>query len=407
MSLNSAPQGVRVHIGLFGKRNAGKSSVINAITNQQAAIVSDVAGTTTDPVFRPMEILPIGPCVLIDTAGLDDVGELGNLRINKSLDVLSKTDIALLVIDASIGLCNEDLSLIDTLSSKNIPYVLVLNKIDKVNNLGELIKDIKSNVKCPVVPVSSTEKTGFDNLKKEIINTLPENSGDFKLLTNLVKPNDYVVLVVPIDKAAPKGRLILPQQQVIREILDIGAISIVVKEDNLKNTLENLPIKPKLVITDSQAFEQVSKDTPEDIALTSFSILFARQKGDLAELIKGAYAIDNLKDGDKILMAEGCTHHRQIDDIGTVKIPNMIRQRAKKELTFEFTSGVSFTEDISKYALVVHCGACMMNRSAMLSRIEKAKEYNVPIVNYGVLIAYAKGILDRSIKPVMELTYED
>ncbi|CCL34346.1 [FeFe] hydrogenase H-cluster maturation GTPase HydF [Clostridioides difficile] len=398
MSLNSTPQSVRVHIGLFGKRNAGKSSIINAITNQSAAIVSDIAGTTTDPVFRPMEILPIGPCVLIDTAGLDDVGELGELRIGKSLDVLEKTDIALLVVDCQIGISQEDLSLIEKFNDKNIPHILILNKIDTIKNQLEILNLTKNKVKCPVVSVSSTDKIGIENLKNEIIKVLPKDSTEFKLVSDLIEPNDLVVLVVPIDKAAPKGRLILPQQQVIRDILDNGAISIVTKEDSLKETLSNLGKKPKLVITDSQVFPQVNKDTPKDIPLTSFSILFARQKGDLKELINGAYALENLKDGDKILMAEGCTHHRQTDDIGTVKIPNMIRKKTGKNITFEFSSGVSFTEDINKYALVVHCGACMMNRAGMLSRIEKAKSFNVPIVNYGILIAYVKGILERSLE---------
>lgn len=398
MSLNSTPQSIRVHIGLFGKRNAGKSSIINAITNQSAAIVSDIAGTTTDPVFRPMEILPIGPCVLIDTAGLDDVGELGELRISKSLDVLEKTDIALLVVDCQIGISKEDLTLIEKFNDKNIPHILVLNKIDTIKNHSEILDLTKNKVKCPVVSVSSTAKIGIEDLKNEIIRVLPKDSTEFKLVSDLIEPNDLVVLVVPIDKAAPKGRLILPQQQVIRDILDTGAISIVTKEDSLKETLSSLGKKPKLVITDSQVFPQVDKDTPKDIPLTSFSILFARQKGDLKELINGAYALENLKDGDKVLMAEGCTHHRQTDDIGTVKIPNMIRKKTGKNITFEFSSGVSFTEDINKYALVVHCGACMMNRAGMLSRIEKAKSFNVPIVNYGILIAYVKGILERSLE---------
>lgn len=398
MSLNSTPQSIRVHIGLFGKRNAGKSSIINAITNQSAAIVSDIAGTTTDPVFRPMEILPIGPCVLIDTAGLDDVGELGELRISKSLDVLEKTDIALLVVDCQIGISKEDLTLIEKFNDKNIPHILVLNKIDTIKNHSEILDLTKNKVKCPVVSVSSTDKIGIEDLKNEIIRVLPKDSTEFKLVSDLIEPNDLVVLVVPIDKAAPKGRLILPQQQVIRDILDTGAISIVTKEDSLKETLSSLGKKPKLVITDSQVFPQVDKDTPKDIPLTSFSILFARQKGDLKELINGAYALENLKDGDKVLMAEGCTHHRQTDDIGTVKIPNMIRKKTGKNITFEFNSGVSFTEDINKYALVVHCGACMMNRAGMLSRIEKAKSFNVPIVNYGILIAYVKGILERSLE---------
>ncbi|AVD34604.1 [FeFe] hydrogenase H-cluster maturation GTPase HydF [Clostridioides difficile] len=398
MSLNSTPQSIRVHIGLFGKRNAGKSSIINAITNQSAAIVSDIAGTTTDPVFRPMEILPIGPCVLIDTAGLDDVGKLGELRISKSLDVLEKTDIALLVVDCQIGISQEDLSLIEKFNDKNIPHILILNKIDTIKNQSEILNLAKNKVKCPVVSVSSTDKIGIENLKNEIIRVLPKDGTEFRLVSDLIEPNDLVVLVVPIDKAAPKGRLILPQQQVIRDILDNGAISIVTKENSLKETLSNLGKKPKLVITDSQVFPQVDKDTPKDIPLTSFSILFARQKGDLKELINGAYALETLKDGDKILMAEGCTHHRQTDDIGTVKIPNMIRKKTGKNITFEFSSGVSFTEDINKYALVVHCGACMMNRAGMLSRIEKAKSFNVPIVNYGILIAYVKGILERSLE---------
>lgn len=399
MSLNSTPQSVRVHIGIFGKRNAGKSSVINAITNQEAAIVSDVLGTTTDPVFRPMEILPIGPCVFIDTAGLDDMGELGKLRINKSMDVLDKTDIALVVIDSSIGICEEDLILTEKLKVKKIPYILVLNKADKIYDKSKLIDNVKNKINAPMICVSSTDKIGIEELKKEIINVMPQSSNDFKLVSDLIKPKDFVVLVVPIDKAAPKGRLILPQQQVIRDILDSGSTAIVVKEDELKDTLENLNKKPSIVITDSQVFEKVNKDVPKDILLTSFSILFARQKGDLDELINGAYYIDKLKDGDKVLIAEGCTHHRQSDDIGKFKIPNLIKQRSGKNIIFEFTSGTTFTEDITQYALVVHCGACMMNRNAMLSRIEKSKSLNVPIVNYGVLIAYTKGILDRTLEP--------
>lgn len=399
MSLNSTPQSVRVHIGIFGKRNAGKSSVINAITNQEAAIVSDVLGTTTDPVFRPMEILPIGPCVLIDTAGLDDVGDLGKLRINKSMDVLDKTDIALVVIDSSIGICEEDLILTEKLKLKKIPYILVLNKVDKISDKSKLIENVKNKINAPMICVSSRDKIGIEELKKEIINVMPQSSNDLKLVSDLIKPKDFVVLVVPIDKAAPKGRLILPQQQVIRDILDSGSTAIVVKEDELKDTLESLNKKPSIVITDSQVFESVDKDVPKDILLTSFSILFARQKGDLDELIKGAYHLDKLKDGDKILIAEGCTHHRQSDDIGKFKIPNLIRQRSGKDIIFEFTSGTTFTQDITQYALVVHCGACMMNRNAMLSRIEKSKSLNVPIVNYGVLIAYTKGILDRTLEP--------
>lgn len=399
MSLNNTPQSIRVHIGLFGKRNAGKSSVINAITNQNVAIVSDVAGTTTDPVFRAMEILPIGPCVLIDTAGIDDVGTLGELRINKSLDVLSKTDVALLIVDSYIGLSEEDISLIKKFKSKKIPHVLVLNKIDKINNQNELILNTKKIVNCPIACVSATDKIGIENLKQELINTLPEDAANFTLVSDLIKAEDLIVLVIPIDKAAPKGRLILPQQQVTRDILDTGAIAIITNEDSLKETFANLNKKPKIVITDSQAFHKVKENTPDDILLTSFSILFARQKGDLEELIKGARAVDNLKNGDKILVAEGCTHHRQPDDIGTFKIPRMIEKRSGKQLTFDFTSGITLGKNLEQYSLIVHCGACMMNRPAMISRIEKAKELNIPIVNYGILMAYVNGILDRSLEP--------
>ncbi|RDY25891.1 [FeFe] hydrogenase H-cluster maturation GTPase HydF [Romboutsia weinsteinii] len=401
MSLNSTPQSVRVHIGLFGKRNSGKSSIINAISNQEISIVSDVLGTTTDPVFRPMEILPIGPCVLIDTAGVDDFGELGKLRVDKSLDVLDKTDIALLVVDASLGLSEEDLSLISTFKSKSIPYILVLNKIDHLVNTSEVLSNTKKLTEAPVICVSTTKNIGLENLKQEIIKTTNCESTEFTLVSDLINPNDIVILVIPIDKAAPKGRLILPQQQVIRDILDSSCQVFITKEDKLKDTLNNINKKPALVITDSQAFEQVAKDTPSDIPLTSFSILFAKQKGDLSELIKGATYIDNLVDNDTILIAEGCTHHKQTDDIGTVKIPNMLRQRTNKKLNFEFASGVSFDKDLKKYALIVHCGACMMNRASMMSRIEIAKNQDIPIVNYGVLIAYIKGILDRSIAPVI------
>ncbi|MEG0856629.1 MAG: [FeFe] hydrogenase H-cluster maturation GTPase HydF [Terrisporobacter sp.] len=400
MSLNSTPQSVRVHVGLFGKRNAGKSSIINAISNQDVAIVSDVAGTTTDPVFRPMEILPIGPCVLIDTAGLDDLGYLGQLRINKSLDILDKTDIGLVIVDSTLGVSKEDLEIINLLKEKNIPHILVLNKIDEIIDKNHIIKNAKSKVNCPITCVSSKTKEGIENLKDNIINSVNYESSNLQLVSDLIEEDDFIVLVIPIDKAAPKGRLILPQQQVIRDILDNCATAIMTKETTLKETLTNLNKKPSLVITDSQVFEQVSRDTPIDIPLTSFSILFARQKGDLDELIKGAASIENLKDGDKILIAEGCTHHKQDDDIGTFKIPNWLKKYTKKDLIFEYTSGVTFSDDITKYSLIIHCGACMMNRAAMMSRIEKAKNHNISIVNYGILIAYLKGILDRATYPV-------
>ena len=287
MSLNSTPQSVRIHIGLFGKRNAGKSSVINAISNQDIAIVSDVAGTTTDPVFRPIEILPIGPCVLIDTAGLDDIGFLGELRVSKSLDILNKTDIALIIVDSSLGISNDDLELINLLKNKKIPHILVLNKIDKIKNKTKLIKSTKSQVQCPITCISSITKEGIDKLKEIIIDNVDYESSNLKLVSDLIKEDDLIVLVIPIDKAAPKGRLILPQQQVIRDILDNGATAVITKETTLKETLSNLNKKPSLVITDSQVFQQISSDTPQDILLTSFSILFARQKGDLKELVRG------------------------------------------------------------------------------------------------------------------------
>lgn len=401
MSLNSTPQSVRIHIGLFGKRNAGKSSVINAISNQDIAIVSDVAGTTTDPVFRPIEILPIGPCVLIDTAGLDDIGFLGELRVSKSLDILNKTDIALIIVDSSLGISNDDLELINLLKNKKIPHILVLNKIDKIKNKTKLIKSTKSQVQCPITCISSITKEGIDKLKEIIIDNVDYESSNLKLVSDLIKEDDLIVLVIPIDKAAPKGRLILPQQQVIRDILDNGATAVITKETTLKETLSNLNKKPSLVITDSQVFQQISNDTPQDILLTSFSILFARQKGDLKELVRGAKAIESLEDGDRILIAEGCTHHRQNDDIGSFKIPNWLKNHTKKDLIFEYSSGITFTNDITKYKLIIHCGACMMNRNAMLGRINKAKEYNVPIVNYGILISYLNNILDRTLEPFL------
>lgn len=400
MSLNSTPQSVRVHIGLFGKRNAGKSSIINAISNQNVAIVSNVAGTTTDPVFRPMEILPIGPCVLIDTAGLDDEGSLGELRINKSLDILNKTDIGLIIVDANKGISEDDLNIIKLLENKKIPHILVLNKIDEISDKKEIMKLAKSKTSCPISLVSSITKEGIDKLKEKIINNVDYENDDLQLVSDLITEDDLVVLVIPIDKAAPKGRLILPQQQVIRDILDSKATAIMTKETTLKETFNSFNKKPALVITDSQAFETVAKDTPKDIPLTSFSILFARQKGDLEELVKGAQVVEMLKDGDKILIAEGCTHHRQSDDIGTFKIPNWLKKYTNKNLVFEHSSGVSFTENINNYKLIIHCGGCMMNRATMMNRINKAKENNVPIVNYGVLIAYLKGILPRALQSI-------
>lgn len=402
MSLNETPQAVRVHIALFGKRNAGKSSIINAITGQEAAIVSDVKGTTTDPVYKPIEMLPIGPCVFIDTAGTDDTGDLGKLRIKKTLEVLDKTDIALLIVDAEVGFDEKDDMITKKIRDKKIPLLIVLNKIDRARDsklFKAQVQKLEDKFKGMVAQVSALKNIGIEELKNDIIKIVPDNEDKFKIVGDLISPGDFVVLVTPIDKAAPKGRLILPQQQTIRDVLESDAIAVVTKEYELRETLEKLSVKPKLVITDSQVFLKVAADTPKDILMTSFSILFARFKGDLTELIKGAKCIEKLKDGDKILIAEGCTHHKQSDDIGTVKIPRWIRQRTGKNISFEFSSGVSFTDEIKKYALIVHCGGCMMNRAAMLSRIESAKLHNVPIINYGVLIAYVQGILERALEP--------
>ncbi|MEY8000591.1 [FeFe] hydrogenase H-cluster maturation GTPase HydF [Clostridium sp. Mt-5] len=399
MSLNESPRSVRIHIALFGKRNAGKSSIINAITEQDIAIVSDVRGTTTDPVYKSIEILPIGPCVIIDTAGLDDEGQLGHLRKKKTMEVLNKTDVSLVVIDFTVGVTDYDRYMIDEIKSKKIPLIVVLNKTDLLNIDNDYVENIKAELNLPVIAVSAASGKGIKKLKNEIANVLPENEDKFKIIGDLISPGDFVVLVTPIDKAAPKGRLILPQQQTIRDILESDAMAVVTKEYELKETLENLAKKPKVVVTDSQAFLKVAADTPKDILMTSFSILFARYKGDLVELIRGVKTIKKLKDGDKVLIAEGCTHHRQSDDIGKVKIPRWIRQITGKKIDFQFSSGVSFTDDIKRYSLIVHCGGCMLNRSAMLYRINTAKEFNVPIVNYGILIAYVQGILDRALKP--------
>ncbi|AYD40162.1 [FeFe] hydrogenase H-cluster maturation GTPase HydF [Clostridium fermenticellae] len=399
MSLNESPRSVRVHIALFGRRNAGKSSIINAITDQDTAIVSDVQGTTTDPVYKSMEILPIGPCVIIDTAGLDDEGELGKLRREKTIEVLNKTDIALVVVDSTIGITDYDKYIIKQINDKKLPFILVFNKADISKVRAGYVDSIKNEFNVPAVGVSALTKEGIKELKNQIINIMPEDEDKFRIIGDLVKPGDFVILVTPIDKAAPKGRLILPQQQTIRDVLESDASAIVTKEYELRETLQNLSKKPRMVVTDSQVFLKVAADTPKDILMTSFSILFARYKGDLVELIKGAKAIKKLKDNDKVLVAEGCTHHRQSDDIGKVKIPRWIRQITGKKIDFEFSSGNSFTNEIKKYSLIVHCGGCMLNRTSMLYRINMAKEFGVPIVNYGILIAYVQGILDRALKP--------
>ncbi|HIS62240.1 MAG TPA: [FeFe] hydrogenase H-cluster maturation GTPase HydF [Candidatus Scybalomonas excrementigallinarum] len=397
MGLNSTPSAERLHIGIFGKRNAGKSSLINAITGQSLAIVSDIKGTTTDPVSKAMELLPLGPVVMIDTPGLDDVGVLGQMRISKTYQVLNKTDIALLVIDGSIGMSKEDEALLEVVKEKKIPYLIVVNKIDEMREEMEESKER--------IYVSATSKLNIEELKERIGNLIPKEEKKRPLVADLLKPLDFVILVVPIDASAPKGRLILPQQQTIRDIIEAGAVSIVVKDTELKETLEKLGQKPRLVITDSQAFSEVAKQTPDDVPLTSFSILFARYKGDLWEAVKGARAIENLKDGDTILMAEGCTHHRQCEDIGTVKIPNWIRNYTKgKNIRIETCSGTEFPSDLSKYRLIVHCGGCTLNEREMKYRIRCAVDQGIPITNYGIFIAYMKGILERSIEPLNSFT---
>lgn len=390
MSLNNTPSAERVHIGIFGKRNAGKSSIINAITSQSAAIVSDVKGTTTDPVYKAMELLPLGPVMIIDTPGLDDEGELGRLRIRRSYQVLNKTDVAVIVVDGSQGKTREDTALIEKVRQKNIPYIVVMNKLDLCKQT-----DINSS---DDIWVSSVTGENIDQLKELIAKQVSTEDTKLRIVGDLIEPSDFVVLVVPIDKAAPKGRLILPQQQTIRDILEADAVSIVVKEYELKDTLESLGKKPKLVITDSQVFAKVSADTPKEILLTSFSILFARYKGNLESTVKGVKALETLKDGDKVLIAEGCTHHRQCDDIGTVKIPRWISQHTGKQLSFVFNSGTEFEEDLTKYSLIVHCGGCMLNEREMKYRLKCAADAGVPMTNYGILIAYMQGILERSVE---------
>lgn len=395
MSMNQTPRASRTHIGIFGRRNVGKSSIINALTNQTISLVSKIAGTTTDPVFKSMEILPLGPVVLIDTAGIDDVGELGDLRVQRTYDVINKTDIGLIVFDINQEDFSYEKDLIKKFKKRQKPYLIVANKID-LNNMD---KDFSNIFKGKILKVSTVTKEGIELLKDEIGTTLKIEEEKFMIVGDLLSPGDIVVLVTPIDKAAPKGRLILPQQQTIRDILESDAIAVVTKEHELRETLDKLGTKPKLVITDSQVFLKVSADTPKDIMLTSFSILFARNKGDLEELVKGAKAIEKLENGDKILISEGCTHHRQSDDIGTVKIPRWLRQYTGKDFEFIYSSGYSFPKELDDVKLVIHCGACMLNKSEMMYRISQVVEKEIPIVNYGVLISYVQGIFERALDP--------
>lgn len=410
MGLNSTPSANRVHIGFFGRRNAGKSSVVNAVTGQELAVVSDTKGTTTDPVYKSMELLPIGPVMIIDTPGFDDEGALGELRVRKTKQVLNKTDIAVLVVDATEGKKQCDEELIRIFKEKEIPYIIVNNKADLLsdevsekvcqNNVAEQRKAEQNALLSSGQEqyVSALTGAGIYELKECIGKLTPNEDMTLKIVGDLLHPGDFVVLVVPIDSAAPKGRLILPQQQTIRDVLEANAAAIVVKESELKQTLEQLGRSPAMVITDSQVFEQVSEEVSEEIPLTSFSILMARYKGYLETAVNGVAAIDHLKDGDKILISEGCTHHRQCDDIGTVKIPRWLKQHTGKELIIETSSGTEFPEDLTSYALVIHCGGCMLNEREVKYRMKCAEDQKVPFTNYGIAIAQMKGILKRSIE---------
>lgn len=401
--MNQTPASERVHIGFFGKRNAGKSSVMNKVTGQNLAVVSDVKGTTTDPVYKAMELLPLGPVVMMDTPGIDDQGELGSLRVKKSYQVLNKTDAAVLVIDGKNGMSQEDQALLERIKKKKIPSILVLNKRDMLEpeEVCQILAGLPKGYEegRDFLWVSAREGTGIQELKERLAVLAKPEENQKKIIGDLLSPGDFVVLVVPIDKAAPKGRLILPQQQTIRDILDSNGISVVVKEDRLKETLEGLERKPRMVVTDSQVFKKVSQDTPREILLTSFSILFARYKGNLETTVQGARALEDLRDGDQVLISEGCTHHRQCGDIGTVKLPAWIQKYTGKNLKFSFTSGTEFPEELGEYSLIIHCGGCMLNEREMKYRLSCAQDQGVPMTNYGILIAYMNGILERSLEP--------
>jgi [FeFe] hydrogenase H-cluster maturation GTPase HydF len=397
--MNTTPVANRPHIAIFGRRNAGKSSLINLITGQEIALVSDYAGTTTDPVYKTMEILPIGPVMIIDTAGLDDDGALGKLRIEKTYEVLRKTNVAILVVSAEEGITDFEKNFANELNKRDIPLIGVVNKCDVKDITEDDVKEYSNILGIPFEKASALTGEGAEKVKKLIIEHTKTDDTGIGLVGDLIKSGDMVVLVTPIDKAAPKGRLILPQQQTIRDIIESDAMAVVTKEHELKQTLESLAVKPSIVITDSQAFLKVSADTPEDIPLTSFSILFARQKGDLVELTKGLKKIEELKDGDKVLIVEGCTHHRQADDIGKVKIPRWIRQISGVDIEFKWASGAYYPRDMENYDLIIHCGGCMLNKKEMQFRINHARESGVYITNYGMLIAYVQGILKRALKP--------
>lgn len=395
MGLNDTPSGVRVHIGFFGRRNAGKSSIVNAVTGQNLSVVSDVLGTTTDPVSKSMELLPMGPVTVIDTPGFDDLGELGALRVQQTRRVLEKTDVAVLVTDGTEEKSQTEAELISLFKERNIPYIIAVNKSDLSGFRGGNAEN--------EIAVSAKTKSGIFELKEKIAALSPKEAENTRIISDKLTPGSVVVLVTPIDEAAPKGRMILPQQQTMRDILDYGSIPVLCREFELERTLNALKNPPAMVITDSQAFGVVSKIVPESVPLTSFSILFARFKGYLEGAVKGAFALEKLQGDEKILISEGCTHHRQCGDIGTVKLPNWIKNFTGKEFEFEFTSGGTFPSDLSPYALVVHCGGCMLNAREVTSRMHRAETAGVPMTNYGVLIAHMHGILTRSLSVFPEL----
>lgn len=411
MSLHTTLQGDRIQIALFGKRNAGKSSVINAVTGQKLAIVSEVKGTTTDPVSKAMELLPLGPCMFIDTPGIDDEGELGEKRVERAMQVLNRTDIALVVIDINTveeedlesvrGLPPKEMEIISLIEEKKIPYVIVLNQADRMEDTAseEIRNQIAmKNGTVPAVVVSSKTGDGLEELKDTLLRLAPDADAKLHIVGDLIEEGDIILLVVPVDSAAPKGRLIMPQQQVIRDILDNQAIAIVVQVPQLPKALEDFQDRIKMVITDSQVFKEVSAILPESMLLTSFSILFARHKGNLLKLVEGVRTVDRLKDGDRVLVAEGCTHRRQCEDIGTVKIPRWLKEHTGKDLVIETCSGMEFPADLSKYSLIIHCGGCTLHEKEMKHRIFRAGQQQVPIVNYGIFIAYVNGILERSVE---------
>lgn len=390
-NLNSTPSADRIHIGFFGLRNAGKSSLVNAVTGQSLSVVSNVAGTTTDPVKKAMELLPLGPVVIIDTPGLDDEGMLGELRVQKAREVLATVHIAVLVVDATRGMTELDNTLVSLFEERKLPYIIALNKCDLLP-AAPAAEGVR-------YPVSASTGAGVHELKEAIASHAKGLGNTRKLVADLLSPDDLVVLVIPIDESAPKGRLILPQQNTIRDILDSHCTVVACQDTELKKTLSMLAVKPKLVITDSQAFGRVAKDVPDNIPLTSFSILFARYKGDLPSLVRGAVALSTLGDGDKVVIAEGCTHHRQCGDIGSVKIPRWVEQFSGAKPVYTFTSGGEFPHDLSDYKLIIHCGGCMLNEKEMAHRMEIAEQAGVPMVNYGVAIAHIHGILKKSLAP--------